>query len=605
MCGIAGLFQKSGTVDESRLKAASRRLSHRGPDSIGSFIDGKIGLAHTRLAIIDQLGGQQPLLSEDGQLALIANGEIYNYPELTADLKSAGRHLTTHSDSECILHSYALDSNGFIEKLRGMFAFAIYDRTRQRLTLARDRLGIKPLYYAVLADRVAFASEIKALLPLLGQAPAINIHALAQYAQNEFITGEETIIQQIKRVLPGEMISIDAKLRISRCIYWSPLHIASRTIQYEDAAEEFSALFRQVMSEHMRSDVPYGLFLSGGLDSASILGMLDKLACGPVKTYSVGYSDVQTYDELADAKRMADRFGADHTELRLDRDGVLSQWVRSIWAADDLMLDYASLPTARLAECAQAGLKVVFTGEGGDEVFAGYGRYRPNPLTRLLKNLRRSGSGGFRTLEAIRTVGSKASWDSKLTKTEGAFRKPIIEAWQRTPESWSFLQRAQYTDMCTALPDNLLVKVDRMLMSFGIEGRVPFLDHRVVEFGLSLPDHLKVSGREGKHFLRRWSESLLPSDYVHRKKRGFGVPLRQWLRGDFLDRLEIKLGNNRAVKEWFNLEALPELFAVQRTNGTALREIICLLQFAIWHRLFVEDSNLTPSSSENLLDWIS
>ncbi|SMF96507.1 asparagine synthase (glutamine-hydrolysing) [Methylomagnum ishizawai] len=604
MCGIAGIVSRAGRVEPQVLERAAERLSHRGPDGHGVFTEDGVGLVHTRLSIIDLGGGRQPLLDGGGRLALVANGEIYNFVELRQAMEAEGRGFATHSDCETILHGYALDPAGFVESLHGMFAFALYDRERGRVVIARDRLGIKPLYYAELPDQVVFASELKALLPLLGRTPEINPLAFAQFLQNQFSTGAETILQGVRRVLPGEIIEIDTdSLRLTRRRYWTPLQVQTRAIGYAEAAEEFDALFHQVMREHIRSDVPYGLFLSGGLDSAILLGMLDKLCDGPIRTYSVGYRDVEMRDELSDAEWIAGRFRTEHTALRLDRDEVFGQLVRSVWAADDLMRDYACLPTAVLAQRAGAGLKVVFSGEGGDEAFAGYGRYRPN-LGRFWKNLRSPGSEGFKTRPQLQPRWTRKLFGPALAQADRQVRAPVIAAWRETPQSWSYLQRAQYTDMVTALPDNLLVKADRMLMGFGVEGRVPFLDHRVVEFGLSLPDRLKVEGGIGKHFLRRWAGRLLPPEHIHRKKRGFHVPVGEWLRGEFLDQLERRLIANPALGAWFDVTALPALFAAQRATGGVSREIFSLLQFALWHRLLVEQPGVQPSAAENPLEWI-
>lgn len=604
MCGIAGLILKTTQADKHLLTTAADRLSHRGPDGHGIYAEDNVGLVHTRLSIIDLAGGAQPLYANDSQLALVANGEIYNFIELRAVQEAAGRRFATHSDCETILHGYALNPNHWVEPLHGMFAFALYDRARKQLFLGRDRLGIKPLYYAVLPDRVAFASEIKALLPLLGQTPDIHPAALAQFLENQCASGETTIFKQVRRVLPGEVIRIDADLNLTRHRYWSPLTVAPRAIRYEDAAEEFTALFRQVMTEHMRSDVPFGLFLSGGIDSAILLAMLTQLRDEPIRTYSVGYHDADLHDELPDAERIAGLFPTEHRSLRLDRAAIFGHLVHTVWAADDLMRDYASLPTSILAQEAGRDLKVVFSGEGGDEAFAGYGRYREHPALRFLKNLRAPGSDGFRTRGHWQPRWSRRLFGPELGQVRRAFREPIVAAFRETPKAWSHLQRCQYADLVTALPDNLLVKADRMLMGFGVEGRVPFLDHRLVEFGLSLPDSLKTDGRVGKHFLRRWAEDKLPRDHLYRKKRGFHVPVGEWLQGDFLDRLETRLIANRALRDWFDVRHLPALFAAQRAKGQGSREIFGLMQFAIWHRLFIEQPGLRPTADENPLDWI-
>jgi asparagine synthase (glutamine-hydrolysing) len=338
-----------------------------------------------------------------------------------------------------------------------------------------------------------------------------------------------------------------------------------------------------------------------------LCAMLQRYRERPIRSFSVGYASARMADELPDAERVASLFQTQHTSLRLDRDAIMGRVVHSIWAADDLMRDYAALPTSILAQEAAKELKVVFTGEGGDEVFAGYGRYRKSPLQRWLQNLLMPGSGGFRTRSQWHAGWARRLLGPELKAARQAFRAPYIEAWRQTPAHWSDIQRSQYTDMVTALPDNLLVKTDRMLMGFGLEGRVPFLDHRVVEFGLSLPDELKVQGRKPKVFLRRWAESMLPPDHLNKPKRGFHVPIGEWLQGRFLDHLETKLLANPAVRQWFDVRALPRLFSVQRRSdkGAASREIWCLMQFAIWHRLMLEQPGVMPSPEEDLLEWIS
>jgi asparagine synthase (glutamine-hydrolysing) len=276
-----------------------------------------------------------------------------------------------------------------------------------------------------------------------------------------------------------------------------------------------------------------------------------------------------------------------------------------IWATDELMLDYASLPTSILAEHAGNDVKMVITGEGGDEVFAGYGRYRKSRLQRLLKRTIAPGSGGFRTRGQWHRRYVHNTCGTDLKHAYPGARSPFIEAWQETPAVWSDIQRSQYTDLTTALPGNLLVKVDRMLMGFALEGRVPYLDHRFVEFGLSLPDSLKVQPGQGKLFLRRWGERFLPKEHLYRKKSGFGVPLGEWLHGSLLDAIGNKLIGNSAINEWFDSRGVRRLIDDQQRRRSATREIMSLVHFAIWHRLFIEQPQLQPAPNENLLDWIS
>ncbi|MBW2096987.1 MAG: asparagine synthase (glutamine-hydrolyzing), partial [Deltaproteobacteria bacterium] len=598
MCGIAGIVNKSSPVREEELQMMAGKLQHRGPDNTGYYMHEKVGLAHTRLSIIDLESGDQPILSLDGTLALAANGEIYNYVELRKDLVQEGCRFKTRSDSETILHAYASSGAYFVERLHGMFAFALFDRPSKKLLLARDRLGIKPLFYTISPDRVAFASEIKALLPILHHAPEINPEALSQFFHNQFNTGKETIIKGIHRVLPGEVIIIDKELGISHRQYWTPLATVPRDITLEEAQEKFEPLFEQVMREHIRSDVPYGLFLSGGVDSAVVLAMLHRFQERPIRTFSVGFKDSSMEDELEPARFIANQFNTDHEPITLDRDLLFHRLPYVIWATDDLMRDYACLPTSFLAEEAAKELKVVFTGEGGDEVFAGYGRYKKSPVEKWLKNLLAPGSGGFRTRSQIKPRWTRGLFASQLREHHDDFRKPFLHAWQSCPATWSDVKKSQYVDMVTALPDNLLVKVDRMLMSFGVEGRVPFLDHRIVDFGLSLPDHLKIKSHYGKLFLRRWAEKHVPKNHLWRKKTGFHVPVGDYLSKRFLHDLEAKLLRNDAVKTWFNPATLKTLFHFQRRGGHGTRAIWCLMQFAIWHHIFIQGDGTEQTPME-------
>ena len=605
MCGIAGLILPGSAVTREMLEPMAARLAHRGPDGSGYFAQGPYGLAHTRLSIIDLEGGQQPILAGDRNMAIVANGEIYNYVELREELKRQGRAFATHSDSETILQAYMLDREGFVERLNGMFAFAIYDGERRKLILGRDRMGIKPLFYALLPDRLIFASEMKAILPLMPQAPGVNPGALSQYLHTRCITGDETIFTNIERVRPGEVIEIGIDLKLVRRRYWTPLSVSPGFREQAEAEEEFDPLMRQVMKEHVRSDVPLGLFLSGGNDSAIMLAMLSRVQERPLQTFSVGYKDAQLRDELQPARNIAEKFGSRHTQLRLDRQALFRRIPHTIWAADDLMRDAASIATSALSETAGRELKVVFSGEGGDEVFGGYRRYRQPGLVFAARNLLNPGSGGFRTRSAWWRLHSRQAFGSLLEQLRPGFRDPYRKAWGETPSSWSHLQRCQYTDMVTDLSDSLLVKVDRMMMGFSLEGRVPFLDHRIVEFGLGLADALKVRGGQPKVFLRQWAERYVPKDHLHMKKRGFVVPMREWLSGEVLDDLEQKLINNAAIREWFDTSRLPAIFEVQRNSGKAAREVFCLMQFAIWHRLFIEDGGRTkPSVDEDPRDWI-
>ncbi len=603
MCGIAGMVLRSGSVAESDLQRMAATLTHRGPEDTGTYVAGAFGIAHTRLAIIDLAGGHQPIFDADRRYALVCNGEIYNYVELRAELEAQGARPQSQSDSEVALHGFARWGRESFRRLNGMYAYALYDHREQDLWLVRDRLGIKPLYIARLPDRLLFASELKALLPLMPQR-AINPVALAQFLQNQYSTGAQTILAGVERVPPGMALRVRADLSIEMRRYWSATDVAPRTsLTHEQALEEWEPLFAQVMREHMRADVPYGVFLSGGVDSAVLLAQLKRYHEQPIRSFSMGWKDAQQRDELDDAERMAQRFGTEHTAIRMDAQAVFHRLPRSIWAADDLMRDYACLPTLSLAEAAGRELKVVFSGEGGDEAFAGYGRYRQAGVERFLKSLRYPGSGGFRVRPELDPGWVRRLFVADLQPALEAYRDPVVRAWGQTPRAWSDLQRRQYVDLQTNLPDDLLVKADRMLMAFSVEGRVPFLDHRVIEFGLSLPDDLKVSSKAGKIFIKRWAEDFIPKDHLWQPKRGFHVPVGEWLRGAFIDRLAVRLPRNVAIQQWCHPDTVAALLARQQHRGDCTREVWSLMMLAIWQRLFIDDAGV-PAAEADPLDWI-
>ncbi|HKX02594.1 MAG TPA: asparagine synthase (glutamine-hydrolyzing) [Methylomirabilota bacterium] len=601
MCGIGGVLMKHDCADPGLLERMAATLAHRGPDDLGMHVAGPLGMVQTRLSIIDLEHGHQPLV--DGALALTANGEIYNFVELRRSLEARGRRFATASDSETILHTYALDGCDGLRSLNGMFAFALFDANARELVLARDRLGVKPLYYAHLDDRLLFASELKALLAVWPREREIDPGALLQSLQNRFNTGETSLVRGIRRLPPGTALVVDAELKVREHRYWSPLDVRPRRLDFDEAVEEFEPLFRRVMLEHLRADVPHGLFLSSGVDSGILLAMVSELTGRPVHTFSVGYRDPAIGDELADAAAIARRFEADHVEIRLDRDEVFRRLPHTVWSTDDLLHDYACLPTSFLAERAARALKVVLTGEGGDEVFAGYGRYRRTLPQRWLKNMVTPGSGGYRTRGEWRSGWVRDVLGPELRAADAARRAPVIAAWRATPADWTDVTRCQLADLVTWLPDELLVKTDRVLMSFGLEGRVPFLDHRVVEFGLSLPDSLKVGGRQGKLFLKRWGERRLPPAHLWRRKRGFYVPMRGWLHGAFLDRLAAHLPGHPAIRRWFRADAVARLLREQQGGGNMTHAIWGLVQLAIWHRIFIDGH--VPGRDEDPVEWIT
>ncbi len=603
MCGIAGVVSAS-PVEATLLDDMARRLAHRGPDGQGRHVAGNVGLLHTRLAIIDLEGGAQPLYNEDRSLALVANGEIYNYRELRAELETLGHRFATHSDCETILHGYEAWGIGCLDRLQGMFAFALHDTRRGELILARDRLGIKPLYYARDSRGLAFASEIKALLPWLGK-PQVNPDGLAQFLQSNFTCAPTTLLQGVEKLPPGHVARIDPRtLQLDLHAYWSPLQITPLDVGLDEALDRFDTLMQDVMDIHMRADVPLGLFLSGGVDSSLLAALLAQRVNEPLRTFSVGFPGSSVHNELDAAQRVAEQFHTRHSVFEVSADDMLNCLPRSVWAADDLTADYANLPVSMLAEHAGAELKVVFSGEGGDEVFAGYGRYRAPWIRRALAALRAPGSGGFRS-KGIFTGTPSTLFGPQLAEAMNGWRQPFQRAWQHTPKHWTRLQRMQYVDIETWLPDDLLVKADRMLMAWGIEGRVPFLDHRVVEFGLALPDDYKIEGRTGKRFLRLWGERYLPREHLWARKKGFTVPVDDWLRGERLQALLKVLPESAGIRAWFDPSEVRKLLRAQQQGAKHSSALWTLLNFALWHRIFIEGGGVRPADQADPLAFIA
>jgi len=603
MCGIAGVVS-ANPIEAALLDDMARRLAHRGPDGQGRHVAGNVGLLHTRLAIIDLEGGAQPLYNEDRSLVLVANGEIYNYRELRSELETLGHRFATHSDCETILHGYEAWGIAFLDRLQGMFAFALHDVQRGELILARDRLGIKPLYYCHDSRGLAFASEIKALLPWLGK-PEVDPQGLAQLLQSNFTCAPRTLLQDVAKLPPAHRARIDTRtLTIELHAYWSPLQVTPLDLGLNDALERFDVLMQNVMDIHMRADVPLGLFLSGGVDSSLLAALLAQRVNEPLRTFSVGFPGSSVHNELDAARRVAEQFHTRHSVFEVDADDMLNCLPRSVWAADDLTADYANLPVSMLAEQAGAELKVVFSGEGGDEVFAGYGRYRSPWIKRAWAAMRVPGSGGFRSKGVF--DGTRAAlFSPRLAEALPGWRQPFQQAWQRTPRQWTRLQRMQCVGLETWLPDDLLTKADRMLMAWGIEGRVPFLDHRVVEFGLALPDAYKIEGRTGKRFLRLWGERYLPREHLWTRKKGFTVPVNDWLCGERLQMLLKVLPEAGGIRTWFDPSEVRKLLRAQQQGGRHGSAIWTLLSFAVWHRIFVEGEGEKPADQSDPLAFIA
>lgn len=592
MCGIAGGMTKSGhPPDVSTLKKMQAALKHRGPDGEGHYTRNNVGLVHTRLAIVDVDGGAQPFVSEQG-VALVANGEIYNDVDLR---KSAdGNAYQSASDNESILHAYLNQGLKFTAQLRGMYAAALYDPHRQSLILTRDPFGIKPLYYLETSDTFWFASELQVFAAAGLHQPQEYGRARDQLFAVQYTCGEDPIVAGVKRVEPGETLVVqDGKIvdrQIMQALPRDQRRTPSSAFEYArdfagDFAGNFDRLWMDAVDVHRRSDVPYGVFLSGGTDSAAVLAAMAALEDRPVVAYTAGFAGATVHDERDQAAVVAQAVGAEHRCIEVTAEDFWASLPAIAQAMDDPVADYAVVPTYLLAQAAAQDVKVVLTGEGGDEVLAGYGRYRAGrrpwpfrkqPWSRHI--LARAGVVRDQTQD----------WRTAISETERLARTQV----------WTRLQQLQAVDVAQWLPNDLLTKVDRCLMAHGVEGRVPFLDGPFAQFAFDLPDSEKIQGRLGKVSLRRWLETRLPESRPFARKRGFSVPVGEWI-SEHGDTLAGLIASQPGVAASCDTVAVERLFKAV-TPGNALAAWI-LLFYALWHQCHM----LGVSSSGSVQDVLA
>ena len=637
MCGIAGIlnFGSDHAVDEARLRRMRDALHHRGPDGEGLFIEGSVGLGHRRLAIVDLASGGQPMANEDGTVLVVCNGEIYNHPDLRPALEARGHRYRTRSDSETILHLYEEEGERCVERLRGMFAFALWDRRRRRLLLARDRLGIKPLYYARTRHGLLFASEIKGILEAAPFRAEPNEAVLPEYLSNRFVSGDETFFKGVNKLLPGRTLtwSLDEGLRERR--YWSPpVEDGAPGAGLAEAAADLRDRLREVVRIHLMSDVPVGIFLSGGLDSSGLLGLMASMADAPVRSFSVGFSEVEA-NELPYARLAAESAGAEHRDISVSARQFFAALPRLVWHEDEPIAFPSSVPLYFVSRLAAEHVKVVLTGEGADELFLGYNRYRVaawnSRLAAAWAAVLPGGARGAigRGVESLPPAIRRYARRTFLALPPGA-RSHVFENFAVFPEaaqSRLFADAARsarrdpyaavlplyekapgdpparmgHADLQTYLVE-LLMKQDQMSMAASIESRVPFLDHELVELVAALPRTLKLRGLTTKAVLREALKGLVPRPILARRKMGFPVPLGRWLRGPFRPLLqEFVLGPRALGRGRFDPAFLRRLVG-EHEAGTADHgdRLWLLLNLEIWQRVFVEGqdpASLAPPGS--------
>ena len=575
MCGIAGIMMRHGaSPDTAVLDSFVSALQHRGPDGAGRHAAGDVGMVQTRLAIIDLQTGDQPMY-EPGGAALVANGEIYNYIELRQSMPDV--EFRTNSDCEVPLRRYRAHGAAFADDLRGMYAIAIHDPVDAKLLLSRDPFGIKPLYYLETERFFAFASEPQALRAAGLVAAQIVPQARDELMQLQFTTGQQTIFQGISRVLPGETLVVRGgriveRRRRAALPEGGPLEIGP-----DAAVERLDRILEDSVMMHQRADVPYGMFLSGGIDSTAILTLMSRLNDQPVVAFTAGFSGGSVHDERDHARMLAKKVGADHHEIDFGEEDFWSTLPSVAAHVDDPAADYAILPTWKLAQTAAQGLKVILSGEGGDEIFGGYGRYRSVLRPWYLGGRTIRHRGHFHGLDVLRESGT--DWRDGIATTEA-----LSQAQGRTP-----LQAAQAIDASDWLSNDLLTKLDRCLMAHGLEGRTPFLDPVVADMAFRLPDGLKIKKRLGKWVLRQWLHGVMPEAEAFSQKRGFTVPVGAWI-GAQGERLGQLVETQDCVAEFCKPGRVSALFKSGTKRGGFAAWL--LLFYALWHKHHVQGVDL-------------
>jgi asparagine synthase (glutamine-hydrolysing) len=614
MCGICGIASPLGSPDPARLAAMSDALVHRGPDSGGVYLDGPVGLAARRLAIIDLEGGDQPIANEDGSCVVVQNGEIYNFPELRRELEREGHEFRTRSDTEVHLHLYEQYGPDFARRLRGMFAVAIWDARRRRVVLARDRYGIKPLYYRHVGGVLEFASELRAL-----PRGEIDLDALEAFLAFNSIPAPYSIFREVRKLPAGHVLvwEADGAVHIER--YARPGPVPVEELRDDDEAElieELRARLRDSVRAHLLSDVPVGVLLSGGVDSAALAALAAQESSDAIHTFTIGFEE-RSFDERGDARRVAERYGTNHHELLVRPDPTVLLPALAE-AFDEPFADSSALPTYLVSQLAAEHVKVALSGEGGDELFGGYYTYAADLLADRLAPLARIARP---IVERLPTSTSKASFDYKAKRFVRAAHLPPLErhhGWKeifseharaeltgrsaafdpvdvyrhryRETEGADPLTRLQDVDFGIYLVDDLLVKTDRASMAHSLEARVPFLDPAVTNFAFGLQTKHKVRGLSKKVLLRKAVEPLLPREVVHGRKRGFSIPAAAWLRGELEPFARETLSAETLKRQGFFLPETVSRLIGEHAAGMEdrSRQLWGLLSFTLWYERHVE-----------------
>ena len=631
MCGICGIAipeRLQRPVDQARLVRMRDSLLHRGPDGVGSFVDGPIGLGHRRLSIVDVAHGAQPMTTDDGRSTIVYNGEVFNHPALMASLQASGVSYHTHCDTETVLHLYERHGRDFVQHCRGMFAIAIWDRADRTLTLARDRFGVKPLYYVHDADgTLHFASEIKALLASGAVVAALELSAFPDFLANHAPSGNDTLFRGVKRLPPGHTLRwCDGQIAIEQ--YWdlsfTPDPELARASD-ADLVAQYSERFEEAVRLRLMADVPLGMFLSGGIDSAAITAVMSEMVQGPIKTFSVAFAEREA-NELRYARIVSDRYRTEHHEIVVTPEQFWDALPQLIWHEDEPIAHPSSVALNFVSRLAAEHVKVVLTGEGSDETLAGYNRYRvtvanmqlgglwekvmPGALRSMVSGaIGEAGAAGVRGKLARTFLARPANLDAMYFDNFAVFapgrmaallsprmREAVagIDAYAAyhhaidSSDAPTLLGRLLYADTKTYLHE-LLMKQDQMSMAASIESRVPFLDHPLVEFAARMPERMKLRGMTTKWVLRQAMKDRLPEEILSRKKMGFPVPVGSWFRGEWRHLLDEFVTSTRALSRGhFEPDAVRAIVSAHLAGDNHTERLWSLLTLEIWQRIFLD-----------------
>jgi asparagine synthase (glutamine-hydrolysing) len=627
MCGICGKlnFDRNAEVEPALIRAMLGTIRHRGPDDEGVYLAGQVGLGHRRLSIIDLSSGHQPLSNENGTIWIVFNGEIYNYRDLRNFLLSKGHVFKTQTDTEVIVHLYEELGPQCLEKLRGMFAFAIWDENKKTLFLARDRVGIKPLYYCLTKNSLLFASEIKAILADPAVDREIAPEIIDRFLTFLYVPGEETLLKGICKLAPGHYLLLkNGRPEIRQ--YWDlQFSKPERIPSLKDAEGQLLSLLAETVEQHMIADVPVGVLLSGGVDSTAVLSFAAERTDKEISSYTVGFSDSTVADERPYAKLAAETFGSRHYEMTISANDFADFMPRYVWHMEEPVCEPPAIALYYISKLAREHVKVLLSGEGGDEAFAGYSNYRNIGWLERLKRV-------FPPLNGTTAWGLSAA-NSWLHSPRIAKYAPLMNVqfpnyyYSRTSNPFLYsgnglgelytsnfagsiekertieplrklftnvkdqgvLDQMLYIDTKTWLPDDLLIKADKMTMANSVELRVPLLDHKVLEFAASLPSHYKVKGFTTKRILKETLSKRIPQRILDRKKVGFPVPYGSWLRNECKDITWSVLTDRQTTQRgYFERKAIERLVERNRNEGTYSKEVFSLLTLELWHRTFLD-----------------